>query len=234
MSALELASKSIAREMRCRYFADTSKVWFSSSKIRQGEERHNSEICAAKEKFLQTAENLQILELSNTPLDELIFELKKASQAAGSKPLTIAIDYLQLIPVGNSKATAKERIDEVMLALKTFQRETNSTLIVISSLNRDACINAERSLFSFKESGAIEYSADVTWTLKREDSDNAKDDWRDDLRQIALKCTKNRSGATYEVKFSYYAASDYFCACEQSQDQQQDQSQRKKKSNRHC
>lgn len=219
MSALELASKSIAREIRCRHFAGTSDVWFSSSRIRRGEERLNSSICAARKKFLQTASNLRILELSNTPLDELICELKKASQAAGAKPLTVAIDYLQLIPVGNSKATAKERIDEVMLKLKTFQRETNSTLIVISSLNRDACINGgERTPFSFKESGSIEYSADVTWALIRDGNQN---DASDDYRKVTLKCTKNRSGAIYNVKFCYYAASDYFCACEQSKDQPQ-------------
>ncbi|MBQ6131607.1 MAG: AAA family ATPase [Selenomonadaceae bacterium] len=208
MSALELACKSIVREMRCRKFAnkklsnDDKEHNFSSAQLRNGDGQDSEEFKAAKEKIQSTADKLKILELSNTSIAELVATLKEIADES-SEPLTIAIDYLQLIPVKNSKATARERIDEVMLALKTFQRATDTTLIVVSSLNRES-YNQGGNLFSFKESGLIEYSADVTWQLARDGNSESP-------RQVKLKCSKNRNGATYEVTFDYYAESDYFC-----------------------
>lgn len=207
MSRLELASKSIARELRRRKLAGSKVLTPSSADVRCGGSRDTDEFKAARAKFLKTAKNLQVAELSNTTLEELLVVLKSEAETAGDKHLTIAIDYLQLIPVDNPKATARERIDEVMLALKTFQRETNATLIVISSLNRESNKYGGNALFSFKESGSIEYSADVTWHLLYE-----KPEGIETLpRYVELSCNKNRNGATYKVAFDYYAQSDYFC-----------------------
>ncbi len=47
----------------------------------------------------------------------------------------------------------------------SFRRKTNTTFIVISSLNR-ANYHTEISFESFKETGSIEYSADVIWALQ--------------------------------------------------------------------
>ena len=207
MSRLELASKSIARELRRRKLAGGKVLTPSSADVRCGGSRDTDEFKAARAKFLSTAKNLQVAELSNTTLEELLVVLKAEAKAAGDKPLTVAIDYLQLIPVDNPKATVKERIDEVMLSLKTFQRETNATLIVISSLNRESNKYGGNALFSFKESGCIEYTADVTWLLSYE-----KPEGTEILpRYVELRCAKNRNGATYKVAFDYYAQSDYFC-----------------------
>lgn len=206
MSRLELASKSIARELRRRRLAGGEVLALSSADIRRGAGRDTDEFKAARAKFLKTAKKLQVAELSNTTLEELLIVLKAEVQKAGDKPVTIAIDYLQLIPVSNPKATAKERVDEIMLALKTFQRATNATLIIISSLNRGANMYGGDKLFSFKESGSIEYSADAVWTLERLEKDKI-----DNPRLIKFECHKNRNGSTYEVMFDYYAQSDYFC-----------------------
>lgn len=207
MSRLELASKSIARELRRRHMAGSKILTPSSTDIRRGSCRNTDEFKAARAKFLNTATSLQVAELSNTTLEELLVVLKAEALKAGDKHLTIAVDYLQLIPVSNPKATAKERVDEVMLALKTFQRETNATLIVISSLNRESNKYGGNSLFSFKESGSIEYSADTVWTLTYD-----KPEGQETLpRYVELQCAKNRNGATYKVGFDYYAQSDYFC-----------------------
>lgn len=211
MSRLELASKSIARELRCRRLAGGEVLTPSSADIRRGAARDTDELKTARAKFLRTAKNLQVAELSNTTLEELLVVLKAEVLKAGNKPVTIAIDYLQLIPVSNPKATAKERIDEIMLAFKTFQRSTDATLIVISSLNRASCTMGGDKLFSFKESGAVEYSADVVWTLERQGDEKI-----DNPRLIKLGCHKNRNGSTYEVTFDYYAQSDYFCCSNES------------------
>ena len=214
MSRLELASKSIAREMRRHRLANKDVgLCLSSADIRLGNGRGTDEFKLAKEKFVRTAKNLRVAELSNTTLSELLVLLRSEADSAKNLglPLTVAIDYLQLIPVENAKATAKERVDEIMLTLKTFQRETKSTLIILSALNREGNRGMSNALFSFKESGAIEYSADVTWNLGF--SVESEEEQKIMPRREELKCLKNRNGATYKVEFDYYADSDYFCPC---------------------
>lgn len=212
MSRLELASKSIAREMcRQRLAHKGEGLCIASADIRRGNGRNTQEFKTAREKFRKTAQKLRVAELSNTTLSELLVMLKEEASFAGDKLLTVAIDYLQLIPVENPKATAKERIDEIMLALKTFQRETNATVILLSALNREGNKGMSNALFSFKESGAIEYSADVTWHLGF--PVESEEEQKILPRRVELKCMKNRNGTTYKVEFEYYADSDYFSPC---------------------
>lgn len=223
MSRMEMAAKSIARDMRRQWFSNKEISCLSSSQIRLGAGKFNDAAKAAMKRLKATMETLNVMELSNTNLTELLvalnFEAQRAKEAG--LPLVICVDYLQLIPVENSKATAKERIDEAMLRLKNFQRETNSTLIVISSLNREACNVGGTKLFAFKESGSVEYSSDVAWLLVREDEE-------DSPRHVKLVCMKNRSGATYEVSFEYWAQSDYFCGRDRSSLSEEEPRKKKK------
>ena len=89
------------------------------------------------------------------------------------------------------------------------------------------------TLFSFKESGAIEYSADVTWHLGF--PIESEEEQKIMPRRVELKCMKNRNGATYKVEFEYYADSDYFCSCRVGTKMSFDseESTKKRKSNRH-
>ena len=234
MSRLELASKSIAREMcRQRLAYKGEGLCIASADIRRGNGRNTQEFKTAKEKFRKTAQKLRVAELSNTTLSELLVMLREEANFSGDKSLTVAVDYLQLIPVENPKATAKERIDEIMLSLKTFQRETNATVILISALNREGNKGMSNALFSFKESGAIEYSADVTWHLGF--PVESEEEQKILPRKVELKCMKNRNGATYKVEFEYYADSDYFCPCSVGFKPDGDfkENTKKKKTNRH-
>ena len=78
---------------------------------------------------------------------------------------------------------------------------------------------------SFKESGNIEYSADVVWGLQlfatntlrdgltsknREVIEQAK---KANPRHIQLKCLKNRQGTNYDCFFNYFPANDCFEVC---------------------
>ena len=55
-------------------------------------------------------------------------------------------------------------IDDAVRKLKYFQRDTNTTFIVISSFNRTNYAQSV-SFECFKESDNIEYTADVVWVL---------------------------------------------------------------------
>ena len=138
----------------------------------------------------------------------------------------IVLDYLQIVPIKSKETTAKQAIDEIVRKLKNFQRETGTTFIVISSLNR-ANYTQQVAFESFKESGNIEYSADVVWGLQfyatRELKEGALSIGREVIskakeanpRQVELKCLKNRQGRNYSCFFEYDPAVDTFEVCEE-------------------
>ena len=147
----------------------------------------------------------------------------------GVRPVVV-IDYLQIIRPMDSRMSTKDAVDLHVRALKKLQMENNLVVIVISSLNRQNYLTPV-DFESFKESGGIEYTADVIWGLqlsvmnseifdkekglkaKREAVRVAK---KAHPREVELVCLKNRYGeSSYTCKFSYYARYDYFVAKEE-------------------
>lgn len=144
------------------------------------------------------------------------------------KPI-IVIDYLQIIPGRETDRNDKERIDGVVTELKRISRDYNISVIVVSSLNRTNYLTPV-DFESFKESGGIEYTADVVWGLqlqaihddtfnsaakikeKREIINEAK---KATPRKIELVCLKNRNGiSNYSCLFDYYPRYDLFISQE--------------------
>ena len=218
MSEFELFSKSLAREL---FFRDPNTS-ISSAGIRRGDSSPNLQNIISN--FKSSNLDLHVLELHEHDIDDLIFHLRAFCK---DKAPIFVLDYLQIVPVKSSNLSPKQAIDEIVRKLKNFQRQTNSTFIVISSFNR---LNyAQRVSFeSFKESGNIEYSADVVWGLQlyctNKLLDGATSKNRDiiDLakkanpRQIQLCCLKNRQGTNYDVFFNYFPAHDCFVPCDES------------------
>jgi replicative DNA helicase len=217
MSKAELFTKSVVRELYKKNPAMSERLNLTSANIRRGAMRNSRELVEQAAQFAQSATNLKVAELSNTSVTELIEGLKPLCADVDRSPV-ICLDYLQIIPSKGSKASSpKEKIDEVMLRLKDFQRATSTTLLVISAFNRENYYQ-NVSFSSFKESGAIEYSADVIWGLENHgidaegklDKDEVIKMSREKVRRIKFSCLKNRNGGQYECFFRYHAAYDYF------------------------
>ena len=225
MSRTELFTKSIARELYKRDPNLSKQFNLSSVNIRRGACSGIKALKDKAEEFENSSMNLRVAELSNTGIAELIEKLK-VLVADVDKSAVICLDYLQIIPSKAARlSSAKEKIDDVMLRLKDFQRETNATLLVISSFNRDN-YNKPVSFSSFKESGAIEYSADCVWGLENYgvgangdyDAEEVIKMSKEKIRKVKFSCLKNRNGGQYECYFSYYAAHDYFEPLEKEKD----------------
>ena len=77
------------------------------------------------------------------------------------------IDYLQIVAPADMRATDKQNTDKAVLELKRISRDFKIPVIGISSFNRDSYkagggVNQGKvSMTDYKESGAVEYSADV-------------------------------------------------------------------------
>ncbi len=139
------------------------------------------------------------------------------------------IDYLQILaPAPDSKyLTDKQTTDQNVMELKRISRDYETTIIGISSFNRDN-YNAPVNLASFKESGAIEYSSDVLIGLQYKAMDGIKDDGKGKAKaseimaeiaekskkkepvEIQLKVLKNRNGNRGTVELEFYSLFSLF------------------------
>ena len=221
MSELELYAKSIVRELYKDNPRLSERLNLTSANIRRGACRGSKELIEQATAFTQSATNLKVARLSNISVTELIEGLKPVIAEVDKSPV-ICLDYLQIMPPRkDAKAqSTKDKLDDILLRLKDFQQETNSTLLIISSFNRENYFH-HVSFSSFKESGAIEYSADSIWGLENyvpEDITENSPEFKKaviemskkKIRKVKFSCLKNRNGGQYDCFFSYHAAFDYF------------------------
>lgn len=127
------------------------------------------------------APHMYIYEGSSSTSAADIVELVKMHQAAkdiAAAPMTtpvIILDYLQLVapnPYINSNGekvypnlTDKQRLDRVTNELKVLSRDLETPIITVSSYARDK-YDKSAELNSFKETGTLEYTADVAIGLQ--------------------------------------------------------------------
>lgn len=129
------------------------------------------------------------------------------------KPVVL-IDYLQIIAPVDVHFTDKQNLDRIVCGLKKLSRAHGLTILAISSFNREN-YNLEVSMSAFKESGGIDYSADVLLGLQARGagsrSFNLDEEKRKDPRELELKILKNRSAALRNpIPFRYYPAFSFF------------------------
>lgn len=218
-SRAEMVSKSISRQIAKTYGVNSN---ISSLKIRKGTAGDDGKIYEAMMKYQTYAERVNIVQ---TGFSSDISFIEKVTntfiQAKGVTPIVI-IDYLQIIDI-EGNMTDRQRIDNIIKKLKKIQLQHGLTMIVISSLNRSNYTTAI-DFESFKESGLIEYSADVVWGLQLEAIHEAENNDKvserreilqkakaDTPRKIELVCLKNRYGiSNFTKSFEYYPQCDYF------------------------
>lgn len=214
MSQAKLCRKLIARELFRRKRAGEAILTLGNDDIRRAG-INSEDVNRVVADLAKTAKNLHVDEVC-WDIDKLLEKILSLTSNL-KKPPVIAIDYLQFVPSKNKKATAKETIDDIMLKLRDYQRQSNATIIIISAFNRANAQKLEASFSSFRESSSIEYSADVLWALEPANGDGEgamHETMKKKIRPMKLRCLKNRHGGVYEVFFNYYAAHDYFEPCE--------------------
>lgn len=146
------------------------------------------------------------------------------------RPPVVFVDYMQIMasPDAKSGLTDKQIVDKNVLELKRISRDFKTPVIAISNLNRDA-YNKELTMASFKETGAIEYTADALIGLQFQgvggkdfDEREAKNRNSPDVanlneREIEAVILKNRNGRTGgRCNFLYYPAYDLFKESEEA------------------
>ena len=215
MSKKFLYSKRLAREIyriESHNFSNSVKFPLTSTQIFMNNinDFHKNAFHEALKILKEDQNPIYIWELDDINIDAILTRLEKICTKI-NKPPIVCIDYLQLLAAGSENT--KNTLDGILRKIFNFRRDTDTTFILISSLNRANC-NTEISYESLKESGCIEFSADGIWGLqllldKRTPAD-AEKAMKDIPRHIQLKCLKNRFGSKFDVGFFYYPNCDTF------------------------
>ena len=222
-SRLEIVTKSFSRILATEYDDPAASLalrkGYYPDKLRKAAEYYRSHI----------AGHLSIIEgnfaCNVTYISDYV---RRYINRNGCTPV-VFVDYLQILQPAEEmrRATTKEAVDYTVTELKRLSRELDLTIFVISSVNR-ANYLIPIDFESLKESGGIEYTADVIWGLqlycinekdvfmkeghikeKRIEIKNAKSA---NPREIQLVCLKNRYGTAVfdNVFFHYYPDKDVF------------------------
>lgn len=219
-SRFELVAKSISRQT-CILNPKEAKT---SLAIMQNTDVADITIKAV-EQYQEIAHNTIIVEGNfNINVNSIRNYVEEYITFTGIKPVVV-LDYLQILRPLNDKLTDKQQVDYNVTELKRISRDFDIPIFVICSFNRENYATIV-DFASFKESGAIEYSADVVIGLQlkvmeeiqnmknptkaqvREKMNNAKNETP---RKVELVGLKNRNGKSYfKCDFKYYPAFNYF------------------------
>lgn len=172
--------------------------------------------------------NFTVRKFTDENVDKLLTILRQQVKELGKfdKPPIICIDYIQRLIDRNATADRRALLDDALFKLKDFSTETNSIILGVSTFNR-ANYNTPPSFENFKESGCVEYTADVIFAMTLNIANKLYGEKENVIRQkinaakleqpreINLKCLKNRFGNNYDCFFKYHSAHDYFDNCEE-------------------
>ena len=216
---LEFVSKGIARLTA----QENLSTAISAIEIREG--RITDAVRRAIAEYKSFSKHEAIIEAGfNTTFEEIANTIEEYIAATGERPV-IFLDYIQLLRPLNSRMSAKDAVDFNIRAFKQLQMKFDLVVILLSSLNRQNYLTPI-DFEAFKESGSIEFTADVIWGLQLAvmndelfDSDKKLMAKRDAVkaakratpRKIELVCLKNRFGiANSSYFFDYNAKFDLF------------------------
>lgn len=201
MERNELISRSISRFT----FELNQERAKTATEIRENgvfSENYSSEeidtINKAIDKYETFDEHLFTRDTSIEPLNlkDLAKDIENHIKAMGKPPIVI-VDYIQLLYPGSNDGDFSDKgsVDKIVSTLKRYSTAFNTPVIATSSLSRKG-YNGEIKFENFKESGLIEYSANVLISLQTVDVDNSG---FFEKRKIELTILKNR-GYKKDVK----------------------------------
>ena len=199
-------------ELRDKALARLSGV--SNRHIRRGrleiDEPAWERVLAAATEYAMLGQCIKIIEGNHeTNISQIHRDASDFMRSCNATRCLIVIDYLQIIPLEKDEVTrsgsTKDKVDRHVSDLRRLARDLNACVMAISSENR-AGYKTKVGMSVFKESGGIEYSADIAAILSRDNNTEPNDDYRiEDLMIV-----KNRNGEQGRIRFKFYYAQARF------------------------
>lgn len=215
----ELVAKSLSRMMKQTkkpnggyYVSSASHVMSREARATWPQDKTDALLdCCTR--YTQTiAPHMHYLETDGQPTVEQIRRAYKALCEPGKPKPVLLVDYLQLVKAKDERMTDRKAVDVNVMELRQLAREANTAVLVISSINRQSYAEGA-DMSAFKESGGVEYGADLAMMLQprgygekvgKEKTDKAARERARELmaehkghhmRESELVILKNRGGA---------------------------------------
>lgn len=121
-----------------------------------------------------------------------------------SRPLLVVVDSLQKLPM--SFDDRRGSVDQWIRFFERLRHELDAVFLVISEIKRSAGGKYEANESAFKESGGIEYAADLAMTLTRPRADEGEEPLSTLRIELARDADEDPRGdvASYAPVFPYY------------------------------
>lgn len=229
MGRNEMISKSLSREMFRK--AKDKSLPLSALEIQnlrfhgiaEQLKKQRELLKEAIEEYGNSAKRVSIIEGEfDTGVTEIKEKIESYTSLNGTKPIVV-IDYLQILKQSSNFFSDKQAVDHNITQLKKLSRNNDLIIFVVSSFNRDS-YQTPVSFASFKESGAIEYTADVIFGLelsvvktfaknlgKEEKDKMINEEKSKGERNLDLVTLKNRFGIPYfRLNMTYYPKYNLF------------------------
>lgn len=243
MARNELIAKSISRltllqdlqKNQSTAHAKTTRGILTGTRYSSYSKEERELIVAAIEEYSRYASHIFIHEgIGDIGIEKIRETVEKHKKLTGSSPVVL-IDYMQILAPYNERYTDKQNTDKAVIELKRISRDYATAVIGISSFNREN-YTAPVNMASFKESGAIEFSADVLIGLQYEGMDWAEGESEKDrnkrvrellneqvllgrtgkAQSIQVKILKNRNGSKGDTAIDFFPMFNYFTDKKQS------------------
>ena len=127
-----------------------------------------------------------------------------ARERAGDRQLLVVLDSLQKLPMGLEDRRAG--VDAWMRLLERLRHEHEAAVLLISEIKRDQKGQYTAHEAAFKESGGIEYAADLAITLTRPTANESAEACSTLRVELARDCDDDPRGelAAYRPRFPFY------------------------------
>jgi len=158
----------------------------------------------AAEKYRAFGRHLKIIEADSRHSIGTIRLLAQREKLRTGKAPAVFVDYLQVVPAANPDLKDKRsEVDYLVSEFRRLARDIGSPIVIVSSMPRGEYKNVQMS--GFKESGGIEYGADIAAIMAVR---SEKDDGTE--RSIDLAVIKNRNGRRKKIFLRYEMDHDAF------------------------
>lgn len=178
MSRMEMVARSLTRYI---YIDSGYKSEVSIGHILHGRLEDDVMDSAAQAYHASSARHISFLQGDfATSAQDVVQAVTLHKAATGRRPV-VFVDYMQILKSPDVRMSDKQAMDSNVVTLKRLSRELDVPVIAVSSFNRQN-YTEEVNMASFKESGAIEYSADFVLGLQAQGVSNASDAATDDKK----------------------------------------------------
>ena len=167
----------------------------------------------AQKTFMKIAPRLYVVEADKTTTpDRIRLALTQIRRATKADGVVVFIDYLQIVPTDDDFKEARGKVDFLVSELRRLARDLDVTVVALSSVGRGAYDSV--SMSAYKESGGVEYAADIgailTFDKDKTSTTTSGSDKIGKWRRVFFDIVKNRNGERARITTRFYQANSRF------------------------